>query len=284
MPTSGFDRRYPTIPLDMKLPRCISTAIAGTLGVAAVAVPIFAAPAARAGSPANGDTLFRAYCATCHVSGPSRIEPTLAAGSNASVIVAAIGRIDAMKPLHGTLDADDLDDIASYLADRAGTKAPSTVNVVEYHHAWFDHYFITAVPVEIAKLDAGTIDGWVRTGREFKAYTQAAVGLSPVCRFFSKSFGAKSSHFYTPSTSECLVVKANPNWKFEGTVFHVAVPDIDGRCPVRTTPVYRLYNNSRGGAPNHRLTTDSAVRTQMRGQGWVPEGRDALGVSMCVPQ
>ncbi|MBA3507463.1 MAG: hypothetical protein H0T80_17015 [Betaproteobacteria bacterium] len=189
-----------------------------------------------------------------------------------------------MKVLAGILGAGDLDEIARYLAERAGTKTPSTDNVVEFYHAWFDHYFITAVPVEIAKLDDGTIDGWVRTGRQFKVHTVPGTGLSPVCRFFSKAFDAKSSHFYTASTSECLVVKANTKWQFEDIVFYVAVPDIDGRCPDRTHPVYRLYNNSRGGAPNHRLTTDLGVRTQMLGQGWVGEGRDALGVSMCIPQ
>ena len=159
-----------------------------------------------------------------------------------------------------------------------------TVNVVEYYHAWFDHYFITGVNVEIAKLDDGVFDGWVRTGRQFKAYARPGTGVSPVCRFFSNAFDAKSSHFYTPSSSECLVVKANPKWRYEGLMFYVAVPGIDGACPPMTNAVYRLYNNGRGGAPNHRLTTDLGVRTSMIGQGWVPEGQGSLGVSMCIPR
>ena len=40
-------------------------------------------------------------------------------------------------------------------------------NVVEYHHAQFDHYFITANEDEIAKLDGGVFDGWARTGLTF---------------------------------------------------------------------------------------------------------------------
>jgi len=46
-------------------------------------------------------------------------------------------------------------------------------------------------------------------------------------------------------------------------------------------PVYRLYNNGHGGAPNHRYTTNTAVRAQMLAQGWIPEGYGALGVMMC---
>jgi hypothetical protein len=47
--------------------------------------------------------------------------------------------------------------------------------------------------------------------------------------------------------------------------------------------VYRLYNDGQGGAPNHRYTTDFAVRAQMIAHGWVPEGYGDLGVIMCSP-
>ena len=43
-------------------------------------------------------------------------------------------------------------------------------------------------------------------------------------------------------------------------------------------PVYRLYNNGQGAAPNHRYTTDLSVRSQMMSQGWVPEGYGSVGV------
>jgi len=62
------------------------------------------------------------------------------------------------------------------------------------------------------------------------------------------------------------------------------IPALDGTCVAGTVPVYRLYNNGQGAAPNHRYTTDVSVRTQMIGQGWVPEGYGALGVIMCAPQ
>ena len=72
-------------------------------------------------------------------------------------------------------------------------------DAVEYYHSRLGHYFITASPSEAAILDNGSaIRGWVRTGQTFKVNTTSVAGLFPVCRFYSTSFGAKSSHFYTP--------------------------------------------------------------------------------------
>ena len=171
----------------------------------------------------------------------------------------------------------------------AGAQSASadTVAAIEYHHAAFDHYFVTAIADEITKLDNGTFVGWARTGLSFNVYpTSGAPAASvPVCRFFSTSFAPKSSHFYTPSAPECAVVKTNPNWQFEGEVFNVApAAESDGSCPANTRPVYRLYNNGQGAAPNHRYTTDLAVRQQMIAQGWVPEGYGTVGIIMCSPQ
>jgi hypothetical protein len=103
-----------------------------------------------------------------------------------------------------------------------------------------------------------------------------------VCRFFSDAFAPKSSHFYTSFTAECATVKQNLDWSFEGEVFFVALPDGGGACGAGTQPVYRIYNRSLGGAPNHRFTTDSALQQQMLSRGWIAEGLGA-GVTMCVP-
>ena len=108
-------------------------------------------------------------------------------------------------------------------------------------------------------------------------------GAASVCRFFSVSFAPKSSHFYTPSASECATVKQNPDWQFEGEVFAVGLPDAAGNCANGTLPLYRLYNDGQGGAPNHRYTTNAATRADMLAQGWISEGTGALGVIACVP-
>ncbi len=167
----------------------------------------------------------------------------------------------------------------------SGTAQPTTATAVEYYHAAFDHYFVTAIADEIAKIDAGVFVGWARTGRSFAVYTGAGAGRVPVCRFFSAAFAPKSSHFYTASASECVTVKSNPDWQFEGEVFFVGLPaaDASATCAAGTIPVYRLYNNGMGASPNHRFTVELETQGTMIAAGWVPEGY-GVGVTMCVPR
>lgn len=185
--------------------------------------------------------------------------------------------------------ADGFYDAAVFLAaggiSSPASGAPTTSilsKVVEYHHAEFDHYFITASTDEIAKLDNGTFAGWSRTGRAFNVFVSGTPGTVDVCRFFSTSFAPKSSHFYTPFAAECATVKANARWTFEGEVFDVALPAADGSCVPPTIPLYRVYNEGQGGAPNHRYTARLDVRATMVAAGWTPEG-NGIGVIACVP-
>ena len=164
-----------------------------------------------------------------------------------------------------------------------GAQEPATVTLVEYRHASWDHYFLTGNPEEIAKVDNGTFAGWQRTGRQFLAYAPASGTGVPVCRFFSVAFAPRSSHFYTPFAGECAIVSGNPAWTLEGLVFNMGLPEGAGNCAAGTDPVYRLYNDGKGGAPNHRYTTDALVRQEMIAAGWIPEGYGALGVTMCAP-
>ncbi|MCC7217290.1 MAG: hypothetical protein IT517_11000 [Burkholderiales bacterium] len=165
----------------------------------------------------------------------------------------------------------------------AGPPAPTTATAVEYFHTGFQHYFMTSFADEIALLDAGRFQGWVRTGRTFKVFVTNQGNQSGVCRFFSTSFAPKSSHFYTPFADECTTVRANPDWQFEAIAFYVDFPTFNGSCPAGETPLYRLYNNGAGGAPNHRYTVDLDVRLAMINQGWTPEGYGPLGAIACVP-
>jgi Repeat of unknown function (DUF5648) len=107
-------------------------------------------------------------------------------------------------------------------------------------------------------------------------------GTADVCRFFSTAFGLRSSHFYTPSASECATVKANADWQFEDVVFGLVVPFADGSCPKGLQALYRLYNDGMGAAPNHRYTTDTSTFEVMQLLGWKPEGL-GVGVTGCVP-
>jgi pseudomonalisin len=155
---------------------------------------------------------------------------------------------------------------------------------VEYFYSEWGYYFVTAVTGEINALDSGMFPGWVRTGGQFNVYSTAGApaATASVCRYFSTAFAPKSSHFYTANTSECDILRSNSQWTFEGLVFNVGVPAADGRCAAGYVPVYRLYNNGMGGAPNHRFTTDASLRQQMIAAGWTPEG-SGIGVTMCSP-
>ncbi len=165
----------------------------------------------------------------------------------------------------------------------AGAVGAPDPYAVEYFHAGFGHYFTSTILDEVNKLDIGTLAGWKRTGQYFPVYPLGTADTGDVCRFFSTSFGTRSSHFYTPFASECATVKANPNWMFEGNVFGEKLPSLTGDCPAGTRALYRLYNNGKDGAPNHRYTTELAVRAATMAQGWIPEGYGPLAVIACVP-
>ena len=127
-----------------------------------------------------------------------------------------------------------------------------SLRAIEYYHAAFDHYFITAIADEISKLDAGVFVGWTRTGEAFNVYANAGAGLVPVCRFFTTAFGAKSSHFYAPRGLGCEGTFANPDWQFEGDVFQYASSRRGRRVPVRHEPL-SIASTTTGKAA--RLTT-----------------------------
>jgi hypothetical protein len=166
--------------------------------------------------------------------------------------------------------------------------APPTATVIEYHHAVFDHYFITPVAAEIALLDAHAppFQDWSRTGFTFNVYINAGAPVSSVaiCRFFNTSFAPKSSHFYAPHGGVCEdTLRLFPDWGLEDDkLFNMMMPDATGACPAGTIPVYRLYNGGMGGAPNHRFVTSLAERQKMIDLMYLPEG-NGIGVGMCAP-
>jgi serine protease len=179
-----------------------------------------------------------------------------------------------------TCGAGMLDAAGAVRAAQAGVQI---VDVVEFYHARFDHYFLTWRPDEIAALDAGTaIRGWARTGASFRAWATPEAGSSPVCRFYiPPSLG--DSHFYGRGHAECeATARDQPGLVLEDARFmHLALPTV-GNCPAPTIPVYRVFSN-RADA-NHRYTTDRAVRDQMVAKGWLAEGDGPDRVVMCAPR
>jgi serine protease len=159
---------------------------------------------------------------------------------------------------------------------------PAAATIVEFYNAALDHYFITHIAAEIAKLDAGTtIKGWVRTGQTFAVYAAAAAGTSPVCRFYIPP-GLGDSHFYGRGSAECAATALNhPTFVDEDPqFFHVALP-VAGDCPAGTREIYRVFSN-RADA-NHRYTVSRAIRDQMVAAGWLAEGDGPNLVVMCGP-
>ena len=192
-----------------------------------------------------------------------------------------------------TISSDGVGSPQAIVVSGNGTNTPpptppppgaATVDVIEYYHAGFDHYFMTTGTLEVTALDVGAVNGWVRTGYQFKAYALGMPGSATVCRFFSASFAPKSSHFYTDLSYECELAKTYPAWQFEGEVFSIPGAAPDGTCAAGTVPVFRLYNNGQSGAPNHRYVTVPAVRDEMLASGWIQEGNMPGLAFMCAPQ
>ena len=159
---------------------------------------------------------------------------------------------------------------------------------VEYYHAGWNMFFVTALPDEIAALDGGAFGGaWTRTGQQFNVYALdgAPASSSTVSRFFSTMFAPKSAHVYVANAVEydALMNGTIAGWELEGPVFSAPLPASDGTCPEGTIPVYRLYNNGMGGAPDQRLITDVNEFAQALTAGWIPEG-EGIGVGLCSPQ
>jgi len=168
-------------------------------------------------------------------------------------------------------------------AVRAAQAGVQVVDVVEYYHAGFDHYFLTWRPAEIAALDAGTtIRGWTRTNATIRAWATPEAGSSPVCRYYIPP-ALGDSHFYGRDSVECEATRrAQPDLVLEDARFmHLALPSA-GTCAPSTTPVYRVFSG-RADA-NHRYTTSRTVRDQMVARGWLAEGDGPDLVAMCAPR
>lgn len=157
-----------------------------------------------------------------------------------------------------------------YVAPAA--EAAEERNVVEYYNGSLDHYFVTAEPAEAAMLDQGVVvPGWRRTGYEFKSWAPGSASGSATCRFFGTPGRGPNSHFFTIDANECGLVRANPNWTFEGLAFG-ATPISAAICAADRAVVWRLYNNGMGGQANHRYLTSHSEIGDMVGRGWLLEG------------
>jgi hypothetical protein len=242
---------------------------------------------------AGNDTVHRALAdPDCNIDGGLGTNTVVYPGKRADWTLAGAGSVVLVRPASGPGGTDSLTRVQiAQFDDQAvdlTTLPPSTtVTVVEYRHSGFDHYFITPVAAEIALLDAHAppFQDWARTGFTFKGFVNALApaGSVNICRFFNDHFAPKSSHFYAAHGFGCeATISLFPDWALEDDkLFNTMLPDATGACPAGTTPVYRLYNDGKGSAPNHRFITSLAERQSMISQNWTPEG-NGIGVGMCV--
>ena len=177
--------------------------------------------------------------------------------------------------------------VAGALERVALTPPVALTAAIEFYHAGFDHYFLSADPAEIAGLDSGFFTGWARTGESFLVHVAGSYDpapIRPVCRYYGLPSAGLDSHFYSADPAECFRVNRDfgTEWYAEhGNVFQVVLPDqATGACPVGTVPVYRLFNH-RSDA-NHRYTTKLSIVATMLALGWIREGYGTEATTMCA--
>ena len=150
-----------------------------------------------------------------------------------------------------------------------GVAAP--VTVVEFYNASLDHYFITYVADEIAKLDNGTFKGWARTGLSFNAYATAQSGTSAVCRIYIPP-GKGDGHFFGRDANECDgTMTKNPTFILESSAFLYLYPPTLGNCAAGTGPgLPRVQQPRRRQSSLHDVAHDARPDG---GQGLARGGR-----------
>ena len=157
----------------------------------------------------------------------------------------------------------------------------NVIRAVEYYHAGFNHYFVTTIADEITKLDNGTFKGWARTGKAFNLFTWGHPERStcPASSAPPLVSTVISTHFYTANAPETACTEGQSEMDVRGRrVRHAAAR---GDVPGGTTALYRAYNNSKAGVPNHRFLTDLGELQYMVSLGWIREGD--YGIMGCVP-
>ncbi len=229
-----------------------------------------------------------------HVTGGTCLAPLpniIAAGGACTVQVTFVPAVSGVRAATLTIGDDgspnpltiSMSGIGSTAQSGPGTK----VTIVEFFNAALNHYFITPNDGEIVLLGKPPFQDWQPTGLAFSGYAagQAPGGAVGVCRFFNDHFLGISTHFYAPHGLGCeQTITGFPDWTLESAeLFDAMLPAADGSCPAGNIPVYRMFNNGMGGAPNHRFTTSLAVRQQMIDAGYTPEGA-GIGVGWCAPQ
>ena len=199
----------------------------------------------------------------------------IAPGAGCTLILYFDPQASGPRQANLVVDAPQLAALAIITLAGEGSGAPATIPVIEFHNVRDGQYFLTADRNEAALLDAGALGSdWARTGASFAAFATDAADAAalPVCRFFGTPGQGPSAHFFTGDAAECVLVKTNPRWLFEGIAFRAIVPS-GGQCRAGTAPVVRFFWPGAAVVDaRHRYAKDPAEIARMRSAGWTEEG------------
>ena len=250
-----------------------STPVAGGVGISGGGFVYFFEFLANDGTAASRDLFF-----------------SVAADLDGTPAAQSLYLVDPVSGYHYSYDRAPLTDrniVAGSLVLVPFPPPVGLVDVIEFYHAAFNHYFMSADPAEINALDTGYFTGWARTGYQFKAYatgSSAGPSQNPVCRYYGLPSAGIDSHFYSASSVECWEVNQyyGTEWQIESdNVFQIDLPNTTtGACPAGTIPVYRVFNGHHDA--NHRYMTSRSVRAQMEALGWIREGYGPDATIMCA--
>ena len=212
------------------------------------------------------------------IDGSCAVGQPLQAGRSCDLSFTFTPAAAGLRPAQLNIDAPELASLRTVAIRGSGVvpaTAPPAVDVVEFHNAALNHYFVTANADEAAAIDRGAVGaGWARTGQAFTAYAAGTSGggAVDVCRFFGTPGVGPASHFFTGHAAECAVVRTNPHWLDEGIAFRAVVP-VGTLCPVGTGAVVRFFwPGGEVAKSRHRYAHDAAVIAAMRAAGWIDEG------------
>ena len=160
----------------------------------------------------------------------------------------------------------------------------TSMSVVEFYHAAFDHYFITWMPDEIAILDTGHADQRLDAHRPLfqDLHFPAVRNLAGVSLLHSAvRWAIRTSSVAAPRSAKRQGRRIRASrWRTRASCT-CSCPSA-GVCPANTIQVYRVFSNRPDA--NHRYMIDKAVRDQMVAKGWLAEGDGPDLVVMCAPQ
>jgi hypothetical protein len=152
------------------------------------------------------------------------------------------------------------------------------LEVVQFVSRESGKFFMTGSAAEIVLLDSFPAL-WQRTGHRFATFrTDSPLG-TPMCRFWGNDGARLNTHFYSISTAECDLVRAQPWARDEGFVMRAqpllstgavgAASAASSNCPPDMVRIHRAFNQN---TVNHFYITETLLARSVFTADWRFEG------------